>query len=446
MKSSLPPLQRLHRSWLLLSVAAFVVACSGAPAPVDVPRGLAEGVRQYLLEPDLSGMASDAAQELQLAYRDLVDRSQADGVAQRAQAWMSSGRGADAARTLYGQALFADGDATRAIEVLEPALETTTDDAVGLVLGRAAEQAGDTLLAYAAYRASAARLASRRAGDLEPEALDLARDQFSAGLQQGRVDLAEQWLDTLRLWSPESPQALASELDLARAEQDAVGELAALRSLRARIDLEQSELVRMAWLELDVGDPQAGVDLFTLLSERAPDDASIADGLAAAKFRWRLDMLPEEASTLVEPRPVTRAELATLIYWLVPGVRADRGATGEIVSDVLDHPLRAPIVRVVNLGIMGLDDAARHRFGPDREVPRRAAFQSLLRIPDVLGVAPSCLREAGANPDPSPEAICRAAEGCGLLAAAEPCLPGSSITGTQASEALRRTLLILEPR
>ncbi|MEM9408700.1 MAG: hypothetical protein AAGA81_21905, partial [Acidobacteriota bacterium] len=72
------------------------------------------------------------------------------------------------------------------------------------------------------------------------------------------------------------------------------------------------------------------------------------------------------------------------------------------------------------------------------------ALESLLRLPERLGVNPRCLASFKNNPRPSSEAVCSAATACGLLLEGEPCLAGSSLSGAQASESLRRALALLE--
>ena len=431
---------------VVLAAALIGLACSAAPTPVDVARPLPQRLRQFLVPPVTTGVGIEAADRIQSAHRALVERGDVEGAAEEARQLLRAGLGQQSARVLMAQADLADGRADAVVAALEPLLEDVeADDAFALVLGRAAELEEKPIVAYLAYGAGdISQLASRKAAELEPRALALAAEEVRAALDRGRLDLAEQWLATLESWSPSAPESLKAVLDVSRARNDLQGELEALRALRARIDLETAELVRLARLELEVGDAQAGVDAFEMLAERFPDDLEIRDGLAAAKFRWRLDMLPEDASSLVRSRSLSRGDFATLLYWIVPGIRSDRSTSGEIVSDVLDHPQRAAIVRVVNLGVMRVDDAARHRFAPDKELSRAQALQSLLQLPSAMGAAPGCLASYASNPAPSPTAICEAAERCGLVAKDDSCLPGSAISGSEASEAVRRLLLLME--
>ena len=399
--------------------------------------------------PSTQGLSQQDALAIRSAFSRLLEHSDSLGAAAAARDMLQAGRGGAAAQVLLAQTDFAEGRYQTVIDrltELDPLSEDVGGTALALVLGRAAENQDDPILAYSAYRNAGPdmEVAARRAADLEPTALQLAQDEVFTALSQSRIEEAEQWLETLAAWAPDAPATIEAELAVATSRNDVEGELLALRRLRARTDLPLEEALRLAGLEVQVGEAQAGVELYTVLSERHPDNPEVEDGLAAAKFRFRLDMLPEEASSLVRDLELSRAEFASLLYWVVPGLRSDRSGSGEILSDILEHPLRTAIVRVVNLGIMDALDSARYRFAPDRAISRGEALGCLLRVPKALGAAPSCLGSFTSNPAPSMTAVCETAQRCGLLGAEEECLAESPLTGGHASESLRHVLQLLE--
>ena len=127
-----------------------------------------------------------------------------------------------------------------------------------------------------------------------------------------------------------------------------------------------------------------------------------------------------------------------LLYWLVPGVRAGVASSARIATDVLDHPQRQEIVRVVNLQLMDVDATLR-RFEPEARVRRSAALRALLRALQRAPQAPACVAPLQGNPQPSREALCSAAAACGMLPEAADCLPEAGVSGAEAAAWIRRT-------
>jgi hypothetical protein len=138
---------------------------------------------------------------------------------------------------------------------------------------------------------------------------------------------------------------------------------------------------------------------------------------------------------------LNRADLAVLLYWLIPSVRYARPAVGRIATDILDHPHQEEIVRVVNLGLLDVDSTL-HRFSPGSPARRGTAVRSLILVLARSGETVSCLGGAGKG-YPSTSAACDAATSCGLFAPEDGCRPSSSLSGGEAVELIRRTLKLL---
>jgi len=135
--------------------------------------------------------------------------------------------------------------------------------------------------------------------------------------------------------------------------------------------------------------------------------------------------VPQEVRQIAARPLLTRAAFARLLYWLVPEVRATRGRTPPVATDLVDHPAREEILRVTSLGLLEVD-ATLHLFDPDRPLRRSEAFRALLARPG-LGGAPPCARTAVAAGD-----ACAAALSCGLISEPSECLPAGPVSGREA--------------
>jgi len=184
-----------------------------------------------------------------------------------------------------------------------------------------------------------------------------------------------------------------------------------------------------------VGDPGTGLKIVEGLAERHPGDPALAEKLAAAKFRWRLSLLPQTVRDVAARPELTRADLATLLYWLIPQVRYAKPSGGRIATDALDHPQRDEIVRVVNLGLIDFDETL-HRFSPGAPARRGTALRALVRVLQSFGGG-ACLGGDGSR-EP-----CDLAARCDLLPPDDDCRPGEALAGSDAVEMIRRALKLL---
>ncbi len=450
------PAATLLATTLLLALLA--AACATAPPPVPrpparptPPRGaVVLRERAYLLAPlegyPASGppVTSDERRQLHEAWTALVEEGDVAAARQTARDLLADGRRLPPADVLAAEADFAGGDLAAVVRRLVPVGDATPGyTASQLLLGRAAELAGDLPLAYAAYRAVAARspLAFQRTGELHPRALEIVGNRLREALKAGRIAEANRHLDLLRTWAPDETSTLEAARAVALSRGDLPAELAAVKRLAERRPGDAALLERRAELELSVGDPSAGLKIVEGLAERSPQDPALAEKLAAAKFRWRLSLLPQGVRDVAAKPELSRADLAVLLYWLVPQVRYAKPSGGRIATDVLDHPQRDEIVRVVNLGLLDVDETL-HRFSPGSPARRATALRAMVRVLQSFGGA-ACLGDGAGNPQPSPALACDLASRCGLLAEDDDCRPGEPLAGSDAVEMIRRTLKII---
>lgn len=441
---------------MLLLAGLWLGACASGPGsttpvrepqPVREPeRALPQEARPWLLDP-LEGYPQEIdpvrTERLRSAHRALVERSDVAKARSAAAELLEIDPALDPAHVLAAQADFVDGNLREIVNRLLPINDRTPGYlASQLLLGRASEEVGDIPLAYAAYRAVAARnpQALQRLGELHPRAVEILANRLQEGLRTGNLEEAQKNLSFLQSWAPSEVVTLEGARAVAVARSDQAAELSAVQALAARQPEDRKLLQRRIELELAVGDPSAGLQIAQDLAARYPKDPDAARLLESARYRWRLSMLPRSVQEVAAKTDLDRADLAVLLYWLVPNVRYARPASGRIATDVLDHRHQEEIVRVVNLGLMDVDSTL-HRFSPSAPLRRGAALRVLVRTLASFGQGLTCLGEAERSS--AQGAVCTGAASCGLLLEGEECLPGAALSGAEAVELIRRTLKLL---
>ena len=443
-----PPSSRVReRARPLVALAFLLAACAGG-RPEPQPYRPPPADEAYLLAPQANyplELDAETAARVTQAHAALLAGGDPAVARTIAEELLAEQPVLHPAVVLAAQADLVDGRWQATVERLAPVVQELPEYlAARLPLGRAAEHLGDVTAAYDAFRGAAASpLATRRAQELRPRAIEIVLERVEEALRRGRIEDAQAHLARLRDWAPSEGATLAAAAEVARAAGDEAGELAALRELTAGRSGERELLERRAALELDAGEPGAGVEIYQRLAASHPGDRELQARLAAAKFRWRLALLPGPVRALAERPALTRGEFAALLFWTVPEVRYGRAAGGRIAADVFDHPQREEIVRVVNLDLLDVD-VTLHRFAPDREVARIDALQALLRLLARHGGRVACLAATGVVP--AREAACPLAAGCRLLDDPADCLPEAPLSGREALTLLERTLDLLPAR
>jgi tetratricopeptide (TPR) repeat protein len=381
-----------------------------------------------------------AADRLQEAHRELLTGGSPLLARQVAEELLSTDHEMGPAAVLAGQAAFVQGDEEDAWHLASPWVERVPGYvAAALLAGRSAERLGRVVESHAAYASAADvnQLAGERARLLLPRAVEILGNRFQDRLARGRLPEAETELDQLRRWAPQSPVTLEAAADLAEAQGDREGELQALRSLRGAVPLKRGRLERLGDLELEAGDPGAGLTIFRSLAEAHPADPALAEKLSYASFRFKLTVLPPRVQEIAGRAELERGDGAVLLYWLFPAVRYGRPVRTRIAADILDDPRREEITRVINLGLMDLDETL-HAFFPEGPLRRGSLLRGLLRI--LTGNQPpvACLQ---ALPEDLPtETVCAVATRCGLLPGPQDCLPQGEVSGREALAFVRKAL------
>lgn len=423
------PLLLLH-----LGCAGFGARPSGAP-PAERP---------YLLHP-AEGWSGEIGAERSLwlyeRYRDLVERGEQVEVFDQATGMLERDPGFDPARVLAAQVRYLGGRYSLVLDEIAPVVERHPEYVAAQVLyGRAAEQLGRPAEAARAYAAVADRsgVAADRLRAVRSPVLDTLAERLDEELAAGRIEAAGATVEEMVALDSTDERTRVAQRRLAEVSADPVEGLVLLRQLAPSAAADPETVRRRIELELEVGDVASAVDLAEALAAASPDDAGLRQLVERARFRWRLDLLPQEVQPLVERPELSRGDFAVMLYWLFPGVRYGRPTEARIATDVIDDPRRAQIVRVINLGLMEIDETI-HRFYPRTRLERSTALRSLLGLLESSEAGGACLEETGGVPQ-SAELTCEAAVDCGLLVEAAECLPEAGLSGTEAVELVRRTL------
>ena len=459
-----------------LPLLFLLVSCAEAPPPVP-PSRIPMAEAPYLPSP-LVGYPALLDEErklsLETAHRGIERALSLDEVVARADALLAEDPELAPALVLKAQVALLRDDPEGVLELLDPVVEKAPGYvAAGLLYGRSAERLEEPLRAARAYSplVGSSLLARERFEALRPEAAQWLEEDLLAELEGGLSDellgQTDDGTESPEGMLPEPPRRL-DETTLSSVEdgllelEEWLGEgdrrvldlrrrLAVerelpedeLRWLRALLEFDPSWDLRLreAELELEHGELRRGMELYEALVEQQPEDPEAVEGLARARFFWRLEVLPPEVQELGRKPELDRADLASLLYWLVPSVRYARLENPPIATDILDHPRREQIVPVVALGLIRIDRTL-HRFEPVRPATRSQVLRALLLLADRQAQEVSCLTR-GEAATLGTRGVCRASTRCQLIPEEADCLPSAAVSGPETLDLMRRGLELL---
>ena len=439
--------------WRAISVLPVLLffACASpqpdAPAPMPPKRE-----DPFLLAPTdgypLAG-ASGMMEQVDGAHARLLEGLDLAGVEAVGESLLAEDPGFHPASVLLAQVDYARGRDVAAVERLQPILGELPDYvAAQLLLGRAAERSGNLPAALDAFSQLAdldQPLATRQVEEIRPRALEIGLNRLREEVDRGHVERAEEHLAWLAGWDASGWETLEGGRLVAVATGDLEAELAAVRQL-AETTGELAFRKRAATLEVEIGDVRSGLDQLAALHREAPDDPDLVEQLELAKFLWRLQLLPPEVQEISRRAELDRTDLATLLYWLVPEVRHSQVTNPPIAADILDHPQHNVILRVLNKGLMEMDETL-HRFEPEEPATRAVVLRALVRLLTSAERPLSCLADAGAlDLDRSWRTLCQQAARCQVIPESADCRPSATVAGAEVLELFRRTLDLLGSR
>lgn len=383
----------MTRAKNLFLVTALVVAASCTPVDVPPPAVVPQGEDRYLIDPRTGAEATIPAavtSKFETAWRYVAAGNESEGVRRLAEIQKTH---PDLLPVLLANAAIhiKAGRFDEASAAVAEALARSPDSLAARVYdAEIAYRQGHTRPALALYDAIAARpdappTAAERAAALrdtvfnelytaaqnapDPEAARLLREALgiNAGATEARVLLAQKLLAQKRF-------------DEARKELDPL-----LNTIADRAEIQEM----LAEIEVGRGRYQEAIVRYDRLARRTKDPR-YSQRLEDIKQEWSAANMPSHFRTALDSIALTRAELATLLYWTVPSIRfAQNLGTPPIAVDIEDVEGREEMVRAIALGLYDVDPVTR-RVSPFRQVTAGRLSSLLARVLTLRGA--TCAR------------------------------------------------------
>jgi len=383
----------LTRAKTLILLAMVIVAARCAPVDVPPPAVTPEGEDRYLLDPrtGYTGIVTP-----QLAKR--FDTAWRYGLA---------GNAPEARRRLdeilktnpeYVPAILAESaleikagryDAARA--GVAEALDRVPDSIAARVYeAEIALRSGQTRVAYDLYREIAARpdappTASERFAQLQET---IFNELYAAAQTASDAEAVRVLREALAInaGAIDARILLARKLVAQRQFEEARKELDPLLDTVA----DRAEIQEMlAEIEVGRGRYQEAIIRLDRLARRTKDPRH-ERRLEEIKEEWSAANMPSHFHTALASTALTRAELATLLYWTVPSIRfAQNLGAPPIAVDIEEVQGREEMIRAIALGLYDVDPVTR-RVSPFRQVTASRLSAILARVLMVRGA--TCAR------------------------------------------------------
>ncbi|HYC57932.1 MAG TPA: tetratricopeptide repeat protein [Thermoanaerobaculia bacterium] len=375
---------------LIVLVAAMIVAARCTPVDVPPPAVTPQGDDRYLLDPRTdsnAAMAPPIARKLESAWRFVLAGNEAE--AQRLLNEIERTNFDLIPAQLTEAALhIRERRYSEANAIVAEVLTRAPDSIVARVYeAEIALREGRTRPAFDLYRAIAARpdappTANERVAHLQgsifnelyasaqtappAEAVRLLREalMMNAGATEARVLLARNLL-------------AQRQFDDARKELDPL-----LDTIADRPEIQEM----LAEIEVGRGRFQEAIVRYDRLARRTKDER-YARRLEEIKQEWSAANMPSHYRIAVDSIALTRAELATLLYWTVPSIRfAQNLGAPPIAVDIEDVQGREEIIRAIAVGLYEVDPVTR-RVSPFRQITASRLSALLARLLIVRSAA-----------------------------------------------------------
>ena len=263
---------------------------------------------------------------------------------------------------------------------------------------------------------------ARRLGEARSGLLASLRDEAGEALAAGDVATARRAALAAVEVAPDAPDGYRLLFRAAESEGKLEDAWAAAEKARAADPSDAEFGKAVADLAMKTERYADAVEIYEELSRTDP---SCVEALDEARFQFQTQNLPEAPRRAALSPRITRAQLAALLWWLVPEVRGARVPTPpEVAVDAVDRAESQALVRAIALGFFPVTRDT-HRVGADQPVTRVELAGALRRVALLAsGGAPldGCLAEER----PTPAALAE----CGIL-------PPSSARFVAGREAVR---------
>lgn len=420
----------MTRTKTLFLLAALIVAASCTPLDVPPPAVTPQGEDRYLIDPRIGSDATipaAAARKFETAWRHVLAGNEAEALRRLAEIDKTSPNLPTvllAEAALHIKAGRFDAASASVALALERAPESV---APRVYEAEIALRQGHTRPALELYRAIAARpdappTASERVAQLQdtiynelyaaaqtasdPEAARLLREALAinAGSTDARILLAQKLLAQKRF-------------DEARKELDPL-----LNTIADRAEIQEM----LAEIEVGRGRYQDAIVRYDRLVRRTKEPR-YERRLEEIKQEWSAANMPSHFRTALDSAALTRAELATLLYWTVPSIRfAQNLGAPPIAVDIEDVEGREEMIRAIAMGLYDVDPVTR-RVSPFRTVTAGRLSALLARVLMLRGA--TCAK--GLTQD-------RVLAACGVTDPLSMYSPDATVTGRDAQKVLEQ--------
>jgi len=381
------------RTKILILLAMTIIAASCAPVDVAPPAVVPQGDDRYLIDPRTGSTATlapkvakqfDAAWQYVLAGNAVEARKHLDEVRKTNPDYVPAFL-AEAALAIKESRFEDAGDS------VAEALQRAPDSIAARVYeAEIALRSGQTRAAYDLYRAVAARpdappIANERVAQLQEMIFNELYAAAQAASDAEAVRLLREALAT-NAGATDARILLARKLVAQRQFDEARKELDPLLNTVA----DRAEIQEMlAEIEVGRGRYQEAIVRLDRLARRTKDPR-YERRLEEIKQEWSAANMPSHFRTALDSPALTRAELATLLYWTVPSVRfAQNLGAPPIAVDIEDVQGRDEMIRAIALGLYDVDPVTR-RVGPFRQVTAGRFSALLARVLMLRGA--TCAR------------------------------------------------------
>lgn len=418
----------------LLAVLASACVTTAPPAttgPADGPFALRDP-RDGAPPPPLAGRAAKALDAALAALR----RGDASSASQALATRGFAGDPAPALRLASAYVAILEGRRDEARELLSEAsaAHPTWVAAVEAEADLAADE-GATAVALERYRALLRLVPSdgRARSRFESLRASLAaakRAEADAALASGDLDGARRHANALLQLEPDSaaPLVLLARTAAAGGRHDDAWTWA--REARRKAPTDRTVVAFAGDTAAKAG---RWADAASLYEEVAASDPAWTAKAEEARLEFKVQNLPEAARRAAESTRVTRAQLASLLWWTVPEIREALVPPGtEIAVDVVGRSDQGPLVKAIGLGLLDVSPET-HRVGTESAVSRVDLAGVLRRVAQIAGRGrppTGCL--AARTPAVSALVV------CGILSET----PARDVTGREALRALEKAARI----
>jgi tetratricopeptide (TPR) repeat protein len=417
-----------------LLLALVLAGCTTAPAPTAPGTGPAASL--FDVDPRLGWSGAVDADGWERAMTELRAGRRESAIKRLGELERKSPANAPASLALAALALESGDLAAAASGIEEAAALQRGWTAAEYYLARLAMARDDLEGAAARLRALAAdpaapRAVAARLAEVETRLFDRSY-QAAAGAPPAAA-------------IPHLRRALSLRPDSASARLLLVQSLIANRNFseaRVEIDplLQGAESTKpevqqaLAEIEAGRGRYEEAIERYERIVRADPRPAYLSR-LEEIKTEFAVANMPPRFRAAASSALVSRADLATLIYWTVAGIRFGRPPSEPAVAvDIADSEAREEIVRAIAFGLFSVDPVTR-RVDPDRTMTATGVARVLHRVMTLTTTAP-CAAAGGDGPGAA--GIIASLAACGIDTTPLRGDPGAPVTGAWALGALRK--------